>query len=279
MSKQLSRLPILGLLLALLLGLVPMTQAGVTPNTLTGLVSGDCSSATITGTRLGGTFEVQVTSSLGLNETYDLTAQIPATGVVTSLLVTFPLQLTGNIITITGINDTTGTVDYFCIQARPIVPVPLPLPFFEDQDSDVVINGLDNCPFIANRGQEDGWGGPEGDACDENYYNGPRGAKAFQQKDGSFDIYGNCIVGKCSVVANISERDLSNILTPPDFRRFTSPTGGGWYVDVYFLGRDLSGALGNLIYQVNIHDVAGRLIDDSLQLIISPSGMFSFRTR
>jgi hypothetical protein len=274
MSKMfISRLLALSLTLALVLGLLPISQATALSN-LTGLVSGDCRSMTITGSRNPGPFKVKVTSNQGLDEVYTLDAQLPTPYTMYVVSFSFSPQANGSIITVQGADLDTfgGPFSYTCLGPVTILSIDP----FADADGDGVRNGLDNCPFIANRSQEDGWGSSLGDACDPAFYDSGDGAKAFQQKSGVFDIYGNCQGTRCAIIAQIGADDLSEILPFPDFRRFSTEQGGGWYVDVYFLGVD---AAGNRIYQANIHDAAGRLIDDSLLLVISPDGLMSFRIR
>jgi len=76
-----------------------------------------------------------------------------------------------------------------------------PFPTCQDSDDDGWPNGVDNCPAVANVGQEDGDGDTIGDACD----NCPTTANA-DQADGDDDTIGDAC-DNCPTTANTDQAD------------------------------------------------------------------------
>jgi hypothetical protein len=210
---------------------------------------------TITALLMDGTFLGQVTVTVpndGASRTYSVPfnqAQTDGTRI----------QL------ILGANGTT----YETTCSRAFIPDP-----FGDVDGDGVVNSQDNCVSLLNPGQEDGWGSALGDACDNSLYDSQTGVKAFQQKDNSFNIFGNCRpVGnrtECAFIANFNPANLSQ---SPGPQRFQSDESEGWYVEVYYLGQEN----GQAVYQVNVYDATGTLQDDNLEILLVADGAVSWR--
>lgn len=135
-----------------------------------------------------------------------------------------------------------------------------------DQDNDGVLNKDDNCIFVPNPGQEDGWGTAAGDLCDEGaIYDTGKQIKAFQQKSGVFHIHGACFVREskteCPVIAIF---DPIKLQRTANGQRFTTNEAAGWYVDVYYRATD---SAGNAIFQINSYG-DGALIDDLLEIVV-----------
>ncbi len=142
-----------------------------------------------------------------------------------------------------------------------------------DVDGDGIITG-DNCPTVYNPGQEDGWGGVQGDACDQDRYNKAGiQVQGFVQKDGSFNLHGNCVffsdgAASCPVIASFDPDTFTPASMPQDV---TSDTANGWSVWVYFL----YSTDGVDVYQVNTYRSAvpqpDTLIDDQLEIHVRGS--------
>jgi hypothetical protein len=238
--------------------LASVQAGGVKPDVLLG---GDCASVTFATDPFGGPPDTAHARVGGVS-----IGSVDITTASTIYTITFATpQAEGTLI-----NITPGTLSYSC--TTPLTSASVSLDPLGDADGDGILNAADNCPTTANPSQENGWGGRLGDACDSDFYDGGVGAKAFVQSSGQVHIYGNCQGTRCAIIAILGAGDLSEILTPPDFRRFDHPDGGGWYVDVYFLGTRSDGVK---VYQVNIYAADGRLIDDRLLLFIFPDGRIS----
>jgi hypothetical protein len=170
----------------------------------------------------------------------------------------------GQVLAVFNINCSTG-------QLIPTIAEPQ-----GDTDSDGVLNAADNCPFVANVGQADGYGSAAGDACDQaSIYDTLRGAKIFQMKDGTFHVYGNCrVVGdqtQCVIIAILDARQFS-----PEAgyqAEFNTPEAGDWRTLVAYLGKE--GAAD--VYQVNIYNERGRLITDGYFILVN-GGVVSWKT-
>lgn len=144
----------------------------------------------------------------------------------------------------------------------------------EDVDGDGIIAG-DNCPTVYNPGQEDGWGSAQGDACDQDWYNRAGiQVQGFVQKDGSFNLHGNCVffsdgAASCPVIASFDPDTFTPASMP---QAVTTDTANGWSVWVYFL----YSADGVDVYQVNTYRSAvpqpDTLIDDRLEIHVNGSG-------
>jgi len=144
--------------------------------------------------------------------------------------------------------------------------------FVPDADNDGVNIPFDNCPNVPNAGQENTWGGHEGNACDRNYYDSGTGVKIFKQKpSGLYAVYANCQGTVCEQIAQIDPSGLGGIGAYPDFLRLF--TESRWFVDVYFLGEDTNGSK---VYQVNVYAPGGLLMDDGFFVYIAPDGTDSY---
>jgi hypothetical protein len=136
-----------------------------------------------------------------------------------------------------------------------------------DADGDGVLNGVDNCIFVHNRDQANGWGGPAGDACDTLYYDSGRGYKVFPRVDKTVEVFGDCAESKCRLIGTINQRPL-RALAQGEYTHFQT-SQSLWSVDVYFMAPEADGAR---LYQVNVYDANGTLLDDRLMLRTVPGG-------
>jgi hypothetical protein len=143
--------------------------------------------------------------------------------------------------------------------------------FRPDPDNDGINVPADNCPFVANPGQADTWGGSDGNACDRNYYDSGDGVKIFRLKaSGVHQVFGDCLGEVCRLIAAFHPSDLAGLGEyPPDFLRLQAQDGSRWFVDIYWLGED---AIGNKVYQVNVYAPGGLLMDDGFVLFVGEDG-------
>ncbi|MBZ0301479.1 MAG: proprotein convertase P-domain-containing protein, partial [Anaerolineae bacterium] len=138
-----------------------------------------------------------------------------------------------------------------------------------DIDDDGIPNSRDNCPYAANPSQEDGWGSAMGDACDTEWYNlSGIGVSAFPQKDGTFDVYGNCTFmadgdPRCPIIASFDPATFTPDMMP---KEFTLGDAGTWSVWVYYLHSNN----GADVYQVNTYTTnppqPDTLTDDRMEI-------------
>jgi hypothetical protein len=151
-----------------------------------------------------------------------------------------------------------------------------------DADNDGVLNAADNCPTVANPGQEDGWGSGAGDACDTSLYDSGNGVKIFFQtrrgsQAGVYDIYAACGAkgdgNKCYRIATLNPARLTQAAGPQKL----NPTSEafGWRAEVYFLGESNN----ERSYQVNVYDSGGALRDDRFLLLVKSDGSTTWRKR
>lgn len=160
------------------------------------------------------------------------------------------------------------------VDTFPPVPPPVVNPPVEhsdvdaDADDDGVLYYQDNCANAYNPSQEDGWGSAMGDACDTEWYNASgRGLAGYEQKDGMFNLFGNCVLMadgalQCPVVASFDPTQFSPENMPA---LVTAATANGWTVWIYYLHSNN----GPDVYQANVYDGAGNLVDDRLELHVS----------
>jgi hypothetical protein len=124
-----------------------------------------------------------------------------------------------------------------------------------DADGDGILNRDDNCVSLANTDQANTWGTRLlGNACDTNFYAGNNGVKAFQLLNGSFEVYG-CQGDSCALIGTFG---------PQALQAGGRVSGAGWTAQSFFLGQE--GA--NRVYQINVYNPAGALVDDKLQILL-----------
>lgn len=129
-----------------------------------------------------------------------------------------------------------------------------------DADGDNVRNGQDNCVLVANADQANDWGSSQGDACDTSFFDNGRGVKAFQRRNGNFNIFA-CTGGDCVFVGEIITSTLGS-----GQQTFQGSDARGWSVVVGLLSD--SGT--ERIYQVFTFDPNGNIVDDTFFIIIGP---------
>ncbi len=143
-----------------------------------------------------------------------------------------------------------------------------------DPDGDGISGSRDNCPYDYNPSQEDGWGSDAGDACDTEWYNQTgQGMSGFVQKNGLFNLHGNCIyladgAPRCPVIASFDPSTFTPDSMPIDA---TTDDAGTWTVMIYYLHSNN----GVDVYQVNTYSTnppqPDMLVDDRLELHVSGS--------
>ncbi len=142
-----------------------------------------------------------------------------------------------------------------------------------DYDGDGISNSDDNCSNVSNSSQEDGWGTGMGDACDIDWYNRVGVEVAgFVQKDGMFNVYGNCVymadgAPRCPEIAILNPLTFSPDQTPIEV---TNDLAGNWSVWLYYLHSNDGD-----VYQVNIYSTnppqPDTLVDDHMQIHVHGS--------
>jgi hypothetical protein len=151
-----------------------------------------------------------------------------------------------------------------------------------DPDGDGIPSHRDNCRYDYNPSQEDGWAGPAGDLCDQDWYNRTgQGVAGFEQKDGIYHLHGNCLylddgAPRCPVVGSFDPSSL----TPGDApMEVTTGDAGTWSVWVHYLhSKD-----GVAVYQVNTYNTnppqPDTLVDDRLEFHVAEGGSWQWRMR
>jgi hypothetical protein len=173
-----------------------------------------------------------------------------------------------------GMDDAIGYTDAFdvTVDAPAAPPIPKTVVTSNDSDGDGVDNAHDNCINEYNPGQEDGWGGPMGDACDpERYGRAGQNIAGFVQKNGVFDLHGNCLfladgAARCPILASFDPLTFKPTTKSKDI---TSANANGWSVWLYFLyTKD-----GVDVYQVNTYSTnppqPNTLVDDHLEIHVT----------
>ncbi len=137
----------------------------------------------------------------------------------------------------------------------------------KDSDDDGLLNAADNCPFIANPGQEDNWGATGiGDACDQDFYFSKIGrteVKMFQQHYGAFHFYA-CSADGCGLVAVIDPPALAKDAA---LRLYSERFD--WSLEASFVVESGS----QTIYDVTIFDAEGIVYVDDLQLLLAETDL------
>ena len=91
------------------------------------------------------------------------------------------------------------------------------LPFIGDEDSDQILNGNDNCPLVANTGQEDSGNLGVGNACRVvDFFSG---VQLDSDGDGVVDTVDNCV--------HVANPDQANPPTPGEFAMLESRISDG----------------------------------------------------
>jgi uncharacterized protein YgiM (DUF1202 family) len=136
-----------------------------------------------------------------------------------------------------------------------------------DADGDTIINSRDNCATNRNPDQLDSFGGINGDACDNEFFDNGNGIKIFQQKDGSFAVFA-CGAGGCREIARVIPGQLS-----PNGGTFTfqGTDAQGWSVQVTFE------TFGSEIYRMTVLAPGGGIAESRFQIVINNDGTVSWR--
>jgi|GEM_PF-7058022 len=133
---------------------------------------------------------------------------------------------------------------------------------FPDYDQDGVLNAEDNCVYIENPDQADGWGTAAGDVCETEFYDSQNGVSIFPQKDNSLMVWGNCLDNQCQPVAFIGADALRrNDMTAP---LSIDDNTTGWFVELVSLN---SGQ-----FQIQVFDDQQQLVDDGMVAWLNAEG-------